>query len=483
MPSFISLASITFTHMKKMYIFGLLLSLSTAAQAQLKFEKIIGETDGEDVGRSVIKTNDGHYVMAGKKEANNNIDIFLLKTSTDGTTVWEKTFGSSEEEDAYAVLELADGGFMVLGYDYGAGTMFYRTDASGNLLWSKTVTSPVKCFDFVRTPDNGFALIGEHTGFFADYLIYLIRTNSDGDTLWTRQFGQGNNVNTPYSLALTTDGGFVLTGETTSPPTAGENDIFLIRTDANGNQLWDKRFGTPALIEQGYSVLPTSDGGFLVGGTTIDVLFSSSSGFLIKTDANGDTLWTRTYDFSKDYLFNQIEDVVLTADGGYALCGWAGDFSGDIFGFIHRTDTLGAVVQTRQYYGAGICTLRSVALSDDGELVATGFTQGSLLGLPDIYLLKTNDVVLSTTKPIEPFASISPNPAKRGHHWQITLAETPSLAERRWTLTDLNGKTAWQLNTTATQVNIPVPQAGNTFVLTLISHTGKTVSRKLLSVD
>lgn len=469
--------------MKKIYTFCLLFAALNTAQAQLSFEKIIGEMDGEDVGRSVIKTSDGGYAVVGKKEMNSNIDVYLLKTDANGATIWETTFGASSEEDAYSVIQNADGGFTVLGLDYASGAFLSKTDASGDLLWTKSVAPEIRCYDFVKTPDDGYALVGEFIGSGQNYYTYLIRTNSVGDTLWTRKFGDPGEINTPYSLALTADGGFVLTGETTSPPSTGENDIFLIRTDSNGNLLWDKRFGTPALIEQGYSVLQTSDGGFLVGGTVIDALTEKSAGFLVKTDADGDTLWTRQYGLAQPFLFNQIEDVAPISNGGYALCGWAGSLTGNIFGYLIRTDALGNPMLTRNYLGAGICTLRRAVQADDGELVATGFTQSSLFALPDIYFFKTADLVSTKETENAIVVAVSPNPAAKGRYWQVAIAGQENYAEHRWVLSAPDGRIVWELNTAAAQVEVPVPPMGNQFVLTIQSKTGATVSRKLLSVD
>ncbi len=469
--------------MKKIYTFCLLFAALNTAQAQFSFEKIIGEMDGEDVGRSVIKTSDGGYAVVGKKEIDGNIDVYLLKTDANGATIWETTFGASSEEDAYSVIQNADGGFTVLGLDYASGTFLSKTDASGDLLWTKSVAPEIRCYDFVKTPDDGYALVGEFIGGGQNYYTYLIRANSVGDTLWTRKFGDPGEINTPYSLKLTADGGFVLTGETTSPPSTGENDLFLIKTDASGNFLWDKRFGTPALIEQGYSVLQTSDGGFLVGGTVIDALTEKSAGFLVKTDADGDTIWTKQYGFPQPYLFNQIESIVPTSDGGYALCGWAGSLTGNIFGYLIRTDALGNTILHRNYLGAGICTLRRAVQADDGELVATGFTQSSLFDLPDIYFFKTADLVSTKETENAIVVAVSPNPAAKGRYWQVAIAGQENYAENHWALSAPDGKIVWELNTAAAQVEVPVPPMGNQFVLTVQSKMGATVSRKLLSVD
>jgi len=469
--------------MKKVCTFCLVVATLTMAQAQLSFEKIIGETDEEDVGRDVIKTSDGGYAVVGKKEANNNIDVYLLRTDANGATMWEKTFGTSGEEDAYSVIQTADGGFTVLGLDYASGAFLSKTDAAGNVLWTKSVAPGIRSYDFVKTPDDGYALIGEFIGSGQNYYTYLIRTNSTGDTLWTRKFGEPSKINIPYSLTLTADGGFVLTGETTSLPSTGENDVFVIRTDATGNLLWDKRFGTPTLIEQGYEVLQTGDGGFLVGGTVIDALTEKSKSVLIKMDANGDTLWTKQYGFPQPYFFNQIESIAPTTDGGYALCGWAGSLAGNIFGYLIRTDASGNVMLTRNYLGAGICTLRAVVQADDGELVATGFTQSSLFAQPDIYFFKTDDLVSTNETENTIVVAVSPNPAAKGRHWQVVIAGQENHAEHRWALSAPDGKIVWELNTSAVQVEIPVPPIGSLFVLTVQSKTDVTFSRKMLSVD
>ncbi|HRI62407.1 MAG TPA: hypothetical protein PK228_21850, partial [Saprospiraceae bacterium] len=437
---------------------------------------------GEDAGRKVIRTSDGGYAVAGQRETSDNIEAYLLKTNANGQTIWEKTYGTpDDEEDAYSVIQHADGTFTVLALRYDDASFLVKTDALGNALWTKSVATGVGCRAFVQTPDNGYALAGDN---FAgpDYYSHLIRTDSNGDTLWTRKFGAPNKINTPYALTMTNDGGFVLTGETTSPPSTGENDIFLIKTDANGNLLWDKRFGTPDLIEQGYAVLQTNDGSFVVGGTVIDVLFSDSKGLLIKTDANGDTLWTRQYNFPLPNLFNQIESVALTAAGGYALSGWAGGLTGDLFGFIIVTNAQGEPIQTRQFTGTGVCLLRSVVQAADGEFVATGLTETTISANSDIYLIKTDGLV-STVEPENNLdIVVTPNPAANGQYWQISIAGQEN-SVRNWTLSSPEGKTLWALTANSSSVEVPVPATGKAFVLTVQSETGRVKSRMLLSVD
>lgn len=447
----------------------------------MAFEKIIGTTDGEDVGRNVVKISGGGYAVAGKKEIGNDIQVYLLKTDADGATVWEKTYGASNENDAYSVIQTADGGFAILGLDYATGTMLIKTDASGNLSWTKDVAPGIRCFAFVNTPDDGYAMAGENLDGL-DYYINLIRTNSSGDTLWTRRFGDPGEINIPYALVRSSDGGFVLTGETTSPPSTGENDIFLIKTDANGNLLWDKRFGTPDLIEQGYALQQTNDGGFLVGGTVIDALFGNSNAWLLKTNTVGDTLWTKQYDLSEPLLFNQIESIALSADGGYALCGWAGNLTGDVFGYLIKTDESGNAMLTRKYYGAGVCTLRAAVQADDGEIVATGFTQPSLAAKPDIYVIKTSGLVPANEPVNNPDIVISPNPAANNQYWQVSIAGQENQI-RHWTLSAAEGKTLWELTTAADRIGVPVPATGSAFVLTVQSETVGVKSRILLSVD
>lgn len=182
-------------------------------------------------------------------------------------TIWTKTFGGSNIDIGSCVKETNDGGYIVTGYTRSYGAMSGR-----NLL--------------------------------------LLRTDSYGNPIWIKGYG-GNNDEEGNAVVQTLDGGFVSAGYTKSFGSGG-NDFYLIKVDSSGNQLWDRVFGGTS-DEEAYSMVSTSDGGFLLAGATSSFGAGSRDIWLVKTDASGNLLWTKTIGgFSSD----GARSLNITSDGG-----------------------------------------------------------------------------------------------------------------------------------------------------------------------
>jgi hypothetical protein len=189
----------------------------------------------------------------------------------DGNKLWEKTFGGSGLDWGSSVQQTRDGGFILVGTttSFGAGDVWLiKTDANGNKQWEKTFggSNVDSGWSVQQTSDGGFIIVGNTASFGARWGdVWLIKTDADGNKLWDRTFG-GSDWDWGFSVQQTSDGGFILVGETTSFG-AGEADVWLIKTDADGNKLWDRTFGGSDW-DWGFSVQQTSDGGFIIVGAT-----------------------------------------------------------------------------------------------------------------------------------------------------------------------------------------------------------------------
>jgi hypothetical protein len=209
--------------------------------------------------------------------------------------MWSKALGGTNGyNDGYSVRQTFDKGYIVTGYTNGFGepngdAYLCKTDSSGNVLWTKTYSSlGIDWGNSVKqTSDSGYVVAG--TSSFDSLTltdVYLIKTNSVGDTLWTKTYG-GSGYDYGQDVQQTTDGGYIITGYTNNCDTC-DNSVYLIKTDANGNLLWSNTNGGSGDDEGNY-VVQTADGGYAVGG------FSNSFGagdydfYLIKTDANGNS--------------------------------------------------------------------------------------------------------------------------------------------------------------------------------------------------
>ena len=280
-----------------------------------------------DVANSAIQTSDGGYVLAGKTESYGiEGDAWLIKIDANGSEQWNKTFGGNNPDWIGMAQPTSDGGFVLTGYtkSYGKGgdAWLIKTDAKGNKQWSKTFGG--KDSDWVvsvkKTSDDGYILAGTTESFGAGKNdAWLVKTDANGNNQWERTFG-GAEDDMISSLQKTSDGGFILTGDTVSYGGSYDpyNDcywpkVWLIRTDSNGNLQWNRTLGEHA-GNWGKSVQQTSDSGFIVAGVG-----SFYDARLIKTDSNGSEQWNKT--FGRDYYRETAYSVQQTPDGGYIFGG------------------------------------------------------------------------------------------------------------------------------------------------------------------
>ena len=221
-----------------------------------------------------------------------NSDIWVMKTDANGIEQWNKIFGGNGNDRAYAVQQTSDGGYVIAGWtsSYGAGSAdawLIKTDADGNMLWDKTFggIGLDVAYALQLTSDGGYILTGDTNSYGAGSSdFWLMKTDVDGNMLWDKTFG-GAKDDEAYAVQQTSDGGYILTGFTYSHG-AGSSDFWLIKTDADGNMLWTKTFGSEGL-DWAWAVQQTSDGGYILAGYTTSYGAGSFDVWLIKTDAEG----------------------------------------------------------------------------------------------------------------------------------------------------------------------------------------------------
>ena len=286
----------------------------------IDWTRIYGGEFGEE-GNSVIQTADDGYVIVGYSDIEMfQADVYLIKTDSLGYMQWEQFFGGPYIDEGYEVKQTADLGFIIVGrtFSYGAGNedvYLIKTDSLGNMMFSRTFGGS-HCDigrSVLQTTDGGYIIVGYTESFPAnDMQVYLIRTDSSGDTLWTKTYG-GQHLDYGFSVQQTADQGFIIAGTTNSfginiPDT---DNFFLIKTDSLGDTLWTRAYGD-SLHERAYSVEYTTDGDYVIAGTGLAYDYFI---YLVKTDASGDTVWTKIYDH-QCYSIQQTRDGGYIA-GGY----------------------------------------------------------------------------------------------------------------------------------------------------------------------
>jgi len=314
----------------------------------------------EDRGTSVCQTTDGCFVVGGATWSfgADNGDVYLVKTDTLGDTLWTRRFGGRSYDQGFSVQQTFDGGYIITGttQSYGAGledVYLVKTDAQGDTMWTRTYGG--SDYDYgqaaSQTTDGGFIIAGATRSFGRGYDFYLVKTNPDGDPVWSRTFG-GDSNDLGYEVQQTADSGYVVVGYTESFG-AGRRDVYLVKTNADGETLWTHTFGGTQ-IDEGYSVKQTDDGGYVVAGVTKSFGAGSHDAYLVRTDANGETLWTRTFGGAAGDGANSVQQ---TSDGGYIIAGATFSYgAGESDVWLIKTDSLGnvGVAEPRQPQAASL---------------------------------------------------------------------------------------------------------------------------------
>jgi hypothetical protein len=371
--------------------------LPVSLHAQVLFQRTYGGTE-DDEAFSVQQTADHGYVMAGLtlSYAPWPGDVYLIRTDSIGDTVWTRSFGGDSADCAYSVRQTSDSGYIVAGYtnSFGAGSYdFYliKTDVQGETLWVRTYGG--HGYDQGRTVqqtlDGGYIVAGYTNSFAAgNFDVYLVKANAQGDTLWTRTYG-GTSSEDAWSVQQTRDSGYIVAGYTSSFG-AGGNDVYLVKTDAAGDTQWTRTYGG-SRTDVCLSARQTLDGGYIMAGYTESYGHADDCVYLIKTNATGDTQWTRVYGEPR---FNEGMSVQPTLDSGYIVTGYTNALgAGDYDVWLLKTDAAGDTQWTRTFGGTAYDAGRSVQQTPDGGYVVAGYTNSFGPGTPsrdNMYLIRTD---------------------------------------------------------------------------------------------
>ena len=402
--------------MKHLYIILFVLPLIGFGQG---WEQTFLETSEEWGGSySVQQTNDGGYIISGFKYESFETppNVYLIKTDQNGEEQWSQTFGG--DGHGYSVQQTTDGGYIILGEIstddvvfnnletyYHKGVYLIKTDENGNEQWSQIFggTETDRGYSVQQTTDGGYIITGVTNQIFYFYTFpsyrfgdtYLIKTDENGNEQWSQTFG-GEWNDEGHSVQQTLDGGYIITGSSVINKVFNNEtfeydyyvDVYLIKTDENGNEQWSQTFGGDE-TETSWSVQQTLDGGYIITGDTESFGNGNSDVYLIKTDENGEEQWSQTFGGTED---DRGRSVQQTFDGGYVLCGWN---SSDVY--LLKTDENGNEEWSQTFdigYGS------SVQQTLDGGYILTGMKINSLLNY--IFLIKTDsEGNVTTTSTIE----------------------------------------------------------------------------------
>lgn len=380
--------------MKKTFVI-LLFAVSAHAQPADSLWTRYYDVGGAEICLGVDETSDQGLIMAGTAQFETDSRGFLVRTDQSGFPFWSRTYGDSSQ--AICVTQAQDGGFVLGGAISALSSTdlwLMKTNSAGDSLWSRTFGGAEyeDCRGIQELPDGSFILAGNTSSFGAGQSdVWLIKTDAIGGGLWTRTFGSDGNEYC-YDVKHTSDNGFIIAAQTDSLGAWGEADGWLVKTNATGDTQWTRSFGGQA-GEFFFSVDQAADGGYIAGGATLSDTPGSYDFFLVKTDANGNGQWTRRFGAVGD---DECSEVRALADGGFILSGPTGSFGNNAYGtWVIRTnaqgDSLWSIVLRPDTTGYPFCA----TLVSDGGLVMAGGGYHLATGEQDALASKIEAIPLS----------------------------------------------------------------------------------------
>jgi len=332
-------------------------SLSEISQVDF-FDKKIAEFRDRAYDDWIIKTqqtSDGGYIGIGLTESygEGDYDAWSIKTDSNGDETWNKTYGEETREWALGGQQTSDGGYILVG-SYILDIYLVKTFSNGNEDWSKTFGNNYKEHgSFIQqTSDSGYIIVGRTTDTpVGTYDIWLIKTDSNGDEEWNKKFG-GNEQDYGF-VVREIDDGYILTGKVGTQ----NDDVCLIKTDSNGNELWNKTYGG-SNSDGGHDVRQTTDEGYIIIGWTCSYGDGDYDFYLIKTDSYGNEEWNKTFDGADAQTAIEIMGFssgmcVLESSNGYIMMGItdASYGSGGLDILVIETDENGNELWNQTYGG------------------------------------------------------------------------------------------------------------------------------------
>jgi hypothetical protein len=397
---------------------------------------LLGGNQLESVN-SIEKTTDGGYIVAALCRSSSSFDVtgtnhglvdfWIFKLDRFGKIIWNKLLGGDSNDSPFSIQQTTDGGYIVAGDSYSSangdvtGTnhgpsadwWIVKLDGSGNIIWNKLLggNDNDNLCGILQTSDGGYIVggssqssaNGDVTGIthgFVDY--WVVKLDASGNIVWNKLYG-GNDNDKANSIQLTSDGGFIIAGESRSSATGdvtginhggiNPDDYWIVKLNASGNIVWNKLYGGNNR-DLAKSVQQTSDGGFIIAGSSQSSANGNVTGinhgftdyWVVKLDASGNIVWNKLYGGNSDDTPNSIAQ---TSDGGYVIAGFTNNsFNGNItahsYGvpdfWIIKLDGSGNIIWDKLYGGAGNDQALTILQTSGGGLIVAGYSYSNRSG-------------------------------------------------------------------------------------------------------
>lgn len=309
--------------------------------------------------------------------------------------LWTKTYGGENHEYNWALIELEDNGFLLGGHSlsFGPGgwdVWLVRTDSDGEMIWNRAYGSGDTdyCKSLLQDNDGNFVAVGDFRNGDNGWDYWMSKYEQNGDVIWGQVYGDDGEEGSRLrgSVIETREGGFVLVGHSESFG-AGDEDLFIVRTDEDGDVIWQSTFGD-AEDNGGRAVVETEDGGFAVAGWTWNQEpEGNDDAWLVKVDGDGNFEWDSIFNWDDDDSFQAILDL----GDGFALAGGTSSFGDEFDMLLIRTDEEGELLWFQTYGGESSDYCRNMIRTAEGGFALVGYTNSIGAGAQDMWLVVTDD--------------------------------------------------------------------------------------------
>jgi hypothetical protein len=368
---------------------------------------------GTDEAYAIQQTGDGGYIVAGMTApfGDEKGDAWLIKIGPAGNIQWQKTYGKNFLDAAYAIMQTHDGGYVVAGALAREGWSIWvlKLDSNGEVEWQKSLKGNVYEYGLAyavqQTSDGGYIAAGEFRYGELDRDVWLMKLTSDGTKEWDKLYG-GNDREYAYDIQQTSDGGYIVSGQNDSSRYAEIGGLWILKLHPSGEIQWQKTYGGEK-DDYARSIQQTSDGGYIVAGGTASFGAGSGDDWVMKLDPEGAIEWQKTIGGEGQDFARSIRQ---TSDGGYIVAGTTYSFGlgdGDIW--VLKLDESGNIEWQKTYGGYGKEEAYAIVQSYDGGYAVAGFTESYGAGERDFLVLKllaNGDVAVPCEFEKESFASV-----------------------------------------------------------------------------
>jgi len=365
--------------MKKIfYVFLILIFQSLILNAQTQFQYAISAINGFYHIISFIQTTDGGYAGVGHTDScgAGSWDMYIIKLDANGTLQWTRTVGGPDYDEAWSITQTTDGGYAVVGTSHSYGVKsdiyFVKLDGNGSVQWSRAfvTTNGVYGNSIIQTTDGGYAVVGQTGDYFSGVDIYIAKLDANGILQWSK-IASCTSFDYPSSIIQTSDGGYVVAGNTLF--TGDINYMYIVKINASGILQWSRAIGGSGIDgDYAVSIIQTTDGGYAVAGYTWSWVTQDYDMHIVKLSSSGTLLWSKTIGGTDD---EQAFSIIQTTDGGYVVAGYTNSFGaglGDMY--IVKLNSSGTLQWNKTVGGASYDGARYIKQTSDGGYVLVGWT-------------------------------------------------------------------------------------------------------------